>query len=148
MSVIQPLDSGERPRARSGLPTFVLATACAVGLAIFVQGFIGDRSAGSATERVPAAAGERAGPTGRRAEAAAVASLPRTARAERRFIVEPPAPPAEMPAAPPLIETHRMMDRQIERMREYAARHGADDPFSLTEEEIEAFRRQGHPVVW
>jgi hypothetical protein len=43
------------------------------------------------------------------------------------------------------IERIRLMDEQVHLMRVYSGLHGPDDPASLTEEEIEAFRKRGNP---
>ncbi len=41
-----------------------------------------------------------------------------------------------------------MLQRQVCRMKDYAAQAGPGDPFSMTSEEIEEFRKHGDPVVW
>lgn len=46
------------------------------------------------------------------------------------------------------IERLRLMNEQVFRMREYAGAAGPNDPFSLTEEQIKEFQRQGSPCVW
>ena len=45
-------------------------------------------------------------------------------------------------------ETILLLEDQVRRLREYAALHGPDDPFSLTEAQIEEFRRRGDPIIW
>lgn len=42
----------------------------------------------------------------------------------------------------------RLMDEQVKTMREYAAQADPDDPFAMSEEEIEAFRKKGDPFVF
>jgi hypothetical protein len=44
-------------------------------------------------------------------------------------------------------ERNRLMESQVQALRAYAGRHGPDDPFSMTEEEIEAFRKKGNPFL-
>jgi len=63
---------------------------------------------------------------------------------------EPSAPPPE-----PLLETEvdeaerrLQMNEQVRRMHEYAARAGKDDPFALTPEAIEEFKKRGDPTIW
>jgi len=51
-------------------------------------------------------------------------------------------------AEPTGTERVLLLQEQVRRLREYAALHGPDDPFSLTEEQIEEFRKRGDPVVW
>ena len=50
-------------------------------------------------------------------------------------------------AGHPEMERLRLMTVQIRLLREYAALHGPDDPFSLTEKEIEDFRLKGNPYI-
>jgi hypothetical protein len=60
------------------------------------------------------------------------------------------AKPRERPLFPgPMSESERtrLMQSQVQALREYAGRHGPDDPFSMTEEEIEAFRKKGNPFL-
>ncbi len=60
-----------------------------------------------------------------------------------------PEPPSELsdPADDPS-ERRRLVNEQAKRMYEYAANAGADDPFSMTQEQIEAFRKRGDPTLW
>lgn len=59
------------------------------------------------------------------------------------------ADPGEIKAASMTAEERiLLLDEQVRRLREYAAQYGPDDPFSLTEEQIEAFRKAGDPIVW
>ncbi|MDZ4199261.1 MAG: hypothetical protein U1E27_08255 [Kiritimatiellia bacterium] len=46
------------------------------------------------------------------------------------------------------MDRHRLMMEQVTRMREYAGLASPDDPFALTEEQIEEFQRQGDPIIW
>lgn len=56
----------------------------------------------------------------------------------------------ERPSLPgPMSESERvrLMEEQVQALREYARRNGPDDPFSMTEERIEAFRQRGNPFL-
>ena len=56
------------------------------------------------------------------------------------------APRTEMD--PQGMERVLALQEQVRLLREYAALHGPDDPFSLTEEQIEEFRKRGDSVIW
>jgi hypothetical protein len=39
------------------------------------------------------------------------------------------------------------MDEQVKHLREYAAQAESDDPFALTEKDIEEFSKRGNPLM-
>ena len=40
------------------------------------------------------------------------------------------------------------MEEQVKRLRAYAAKAGPDDPFALTEKQIEAFSKREDPIIY
>lgn len=46
------------------------------------------------------------------------------------------------------MQRERLQEQQVRSMREYAAQADPDDPFAMSEERIEAFRKEGIPVVF
>jgi len=71
---------------------------------------------------------------------------PPDATSRRTLASEPLTAPRPL-AGHPEMERLRLMTVQIRLLREYAALHGPDDPFSLTEKEIEDFRLKGNPYI-
>jgi hypothetical protein len=83
----------------------------------------------------------------------------------------PPPPPMPTPPHPPMpvsnaspvpakpdephvtiapegwVQQHLQMEEQVRRLREYAAKADPDDPFALTEQEIEEFAKRGNPLM-
>ncbi len=45
------------------------------------------------------------------------------------------------------VQRQLQMEDQVRRLREYAAKADPDDPFALTEKEIEEFAKRGNPVI-
>ena len=45
-------------------------------------------------------------------------------------------------------ERRRLLDQQAWQMERYALEAGADDPFALSREQIEEFRKSGEPYLW
>lgn len=88
-----------------------------------------------------------------------VSESPIEMAASTPYLAETPATQSAEPLfaasetlAAPIIESpmdrHRLMMEQVTRMREYAGLASPDDPFALTEEQIEEFQRQGDPIIW
>lgn len=89
--------------------------------------------------------------------------------AERDFYEPEPLPPMKPGTIPPVsfpppvqektrepsvfpspvseTEKARLMEEQVHALRVYAGLHGPEDPFSMTEEQIEAFRKKGNPFL-
>ncbi len=61
-----------------------------------------------------------------------------------------PAPPSDDPRLPFESEADRLrlLNAQVEALRQYAREADEDDPFALSPEEIEAFYQAGEPIVW
>ncbi len=75
-------------------------------------------------------------------------SAPTVHEAAQQSIVEVPAEASTVGPFDDPVERRRLVNEQARLMYEYASKAGPDDPFSLTTEQIEAFRRQGDPTLW
>ena len=42
----------------------------------------------------------------------------------------------------------RLVDQQVRQMKRYAEEAGGEDPFALSREQIEEFRKRGDPYLW
>ncbi len=73
---------------------------------------------------------------------------PRIEVRQPRFIERPPPPPADTGSRFEAFDEAERMDRLVRQLREYAAQAGPDDPAASSEEDIEALRQHGAPVIW
>ena len=129
--------------------------ALAVALAVFIVAHQAHLHRARARAEAAAREDARAAATARRAATPLPGMSPDVAQTSAAAADEGATAAATETAPPSVANPHddpavirRLVEEQAWLLEQYALQAGPDDPFSMTKEQIEEFRKRGDPFVW